>query len=485
MSLYSAKQGSITVYLCLILAVILSLITVSFYSVCFAAGRVALASGMEQGLYSLFAGYDRELFDAYGLLFLDGGYGTGDLKLEGMCNEVQEAASYVVDPQALLGICLEEGTIEGYVLATDNQGAAFRKQICTLMEKKLGAAGVQVLSEKMQDQFGVMEEQKEKKDRLDTKNAERDYEKKKEIAKTENMQLREKEYKKQIEVPPDFENPIEVIQKIRKMGILGLVVSEVSNLSNYALSDESLINERELQQGMGLLPEAASGTKEKFLLLEYLSEMFPCYASTGQGQGLKYQMEYVVGGKKSDMENLKSVVYQLLAVREASNLIYLCTDAVRCAEADEMAITISTMLLMPEAYSLVSFVLKICWAFGESILDIRELLEGGEIPLLKDDTSWQLSLNSLSKLLEWGDEERHSSEGMNYQQYLTMLLMVKKEETLARSLMTLIEHNMRLLGGNPRFCMDSYIEAVEVTLFARIRDRKYSITRSYGYDMDI
>lgn len=94
--------------------------------------------------------------------------------------------------------------------------------------------------------------------------------------------------------------------------------------------------------------------------------------------------------------------------------MYLCGSPARCAEADEMALIISTILFIPEAYALVSFVLKICWAYGESILDIRELLDGGKIPLLKDDTSWQLSLNSLSGLLIQGDEERHSSEGLDY-----------------------------------------------------------------------
>ena len=70
----SSNQGSITIYLCLVLSVLLSLIFVGLHSACIAAGRTALASGLEQGLYSLFAGYDREMFDTYGLLFMDGGY---------------------------------------------------------------------------------------------------------------------------------------------------------------------------------------------------------------------------------------------------------------------------------------------------------------------------------------------------------------------------------------------------------------------------
>ena len=478
----SSNQGSITIYLCLVLSVLLSLIFVGLHSACIAAGRTALASGLEQGLYSLFAGYDREMFDTYGLLFMDGGYGTGDLKLEEIYREVQEAAEAVVDPDRLLDIKLERGSLDGYILATDQGGAAFRRQICAVMEKKLGISGIQLLSDTLEDQFGIMKSQEQQKEQAGTEEAECDYEEQKKTA-AETAEEREQE-RKDVEVPPDFENPIEVIQKVRKLGILGLVISDISDLSGYTLGNEELLEDRELQQGMGVVSETKTGLGEKLLLLEYLSEFFPCYTSGEQREGLRYQIEYAIGGKRDDMENLKSVVYRLLAVREASNLMYLCGSPARCAEADEMALIISTILFIPEAYALVSFVLKICWAYGESILDIRELLDGGKIPLLKDDTSWQLSLNSLSGLLIQGDEERHSSEGLDYQWYLRLLLLMKDEDSLTRSLMNLTEYNMRIQGGNPGFCLDTCVESASVTLSARIRSSSFSITRSYGYDMD-
>ena len=60
------KRGGITVYLSLILLVLLSLITAGLYSARQAAGRVVLASGTEQALFSVFAQYDRDLLDMYG-----------------------------------------------------------------------------------------------------------------------------------------------------------------------------------------------------------------------------------------------------------------------------------------------------------------------------------------------------------------------------------------------------------------------------------
>ena len=57
-------------------------------------------------------------------------------------------------------------------------------------------------------------------------------------------------------------------------------------------------------------------------------------------EGLSYQLEYAVAGKDTDMENLKSVVMRLLAVREAANLTFLLSDPSSQAQIQEMALTI-------------------------------------------------------------------------------------------------------------------------------------------------
>ena len=57
------KRGSITLQLSLVLGLSLSLVLYSIRSVRIADGRVLISSALEQGLYSLFAGYDRDLFE--------------------------------------------------------------------------------------------------------------------------------------------------------------------------------------------------------------------------------------------------------------------------------------------------------------------------------------------------------------------------------------------------------------------------------------
>lgn len=75
--------GSITAYLCLVLILMLSLISGTIASVRNAHARVMTACAMEQGLYSLFAGYDRtHCWDSTSCFFITAGIRavSGNLK---------------------------------------------------------------------------------------------------------------------------------------------------------------------------------------------------------------------------------------------------------------------------------------------------------------------------------------------------------------------------------------------------------------------
>ncbi len=62
-----------------------------------------------------------------------------------------------------------------------------------------------------------------------------------------------------------------------------------------------------------------------------------------------------------------------------------------------MALTIASALAIPVASGIISAALIGCWAFAESVLDVRELLDGGKVALVKTDgSSWQLSLGKSS-----------------------------------------------------------------------------------------
>ena len=83
------KQGSVTVFLTLILSLMLSLVCTSIESVRMAAARTQILAGMDIGLYSLFGQYDRTLLKEYDLFLLDGSWGGEQLNMASVYDNLE------------------------------------------------------------------------------------------------------------------------------------------------------------------------------------------------------------------------------------------------------------------------------------------------------------------------------------------------------------------------------------------------------------
>ena len=71
------KKGEVTVFVSLMLAVLLFFFQACLQSARFAFLRSQTQEALELAEYSVLSEYHRELFDRYGLLYVDLGYGNG------------------------------------------------------------------------------------------------------------------------------------------------------------------------------------------------------------------------------------------------------------------------------------------------------------------------------------------------------------------------------------------------------------------------
>lgn len=94
-------------------------------------------------------------------------------------------------------------------------------------------------------------------------------------------------------------------------------------------------------------------------------------------------MEYILGGKNSDRENLKSVAAKLLLIRQGVNMAHLLADGGKRIQLETLSLAIASSFLVPPAAAVIEAALLVCWAFAESVLDVRELFAGGHVPLVK------------------------------------------------------------------------------------------------------
>lgn len=491
------SKGSVTLFLCLLLAVILGVFQVLFQSLRIAGGRVQAEAGVEEGLYSVFSGYHRELFDKYRIFFLDAGYGSNVFRPDLMLNIVEKSfdeSCYSGKRENLWNCRREMSAVTGYTLATDNNGAAFFEQAVDYMKDTLGIQGIQFLADQLVQRKSIVEEQKIQSDYDNAKEAQEIYEKKREEQEAEGSLYLQDEGDasttseaadvSQVEVPVDFQNPLDIIGQVQKMGLLGLVFPSDGQLSQAEICLEDQPSRRPLESGMGAgiaIPE--EGTLEHLFFLQYMMRYLGCFGKDQPQEGLSYQLEYVIGGKDSDRENLEFTVKKLLAVRTAANMVHLMTDTAKQAQVHQMALVIGSAVGMPFLEGVISLALQAAWSFGESILDIRSLLNGGKVPLVKDAGSWQLSLENLGRILELLNQEPDSADqGMTYQQYLQLLLFMQNGQTRVKRVMDVVEQQIRA-GGQENFYLDRCVYSLEVQMDIQCENREYSILRSYGYGM--
>ena len=411
--------------------------------------------------------------------------GGGQIKLAKVCDNLESYMKPVLK-QNSQNLKLKQSGLTGYRLLTDNNGEVFYQQIVQYMQETLGSQGVQILLNKMSDRKRKTEEadlkasQAESGGSIDRYDAEIDQASQKSQQAAEEAEKNQQEQNQQEQV----NNPITVIKRIMKMGILELVLPSGRGLSTREIDRSMLVSGRKLQQGMAMpdgVTEENSYTSN-VLYQQYLMNHLGNYISPAE-EGLAYPMEYIYAGKNSDFDNLKSVASKLLFIREGVNFACLMADNVKRTEAQALAAAIASGFLVPPAAVVIESALLLCWAFAESVLDVRELFAGGKIPLVKTSADWQISLSNLSSLMEGLDSMRKNNEhGLSYEDYLQVLILpVSKEKKVMRA-MDMIEDAIRK-KGRANFYMDSCVVALEA--FAEVkanRKKEFQVIRQYCYE---
>ena len=471
------KRGSVTVFFSLFMAVLLVLVQVVFRSVQIAGGKVQAEAGVEEGLYSVFAGYDRELFEKYHVFFLDGGYGTGTLQPGCMYQKVEDSMVRSCNPgknftdirgENPWRCSKESGAVTGITLASDQQGRAFKIQAIDYMKDTAGIQGIQLLLEKADTQEKIIQSQNKEGNTEQTKEAQKSYEKAK-------VEVEKK----------DFVNPLEVIGQLKKRGILSLVLPTDATVSSGTFGTLTRMSQRTCEKGMGTLyyGDHPDTVTDNLIFQEYMINHLTCYGEKEE-EGISYQLEYVIGGKSTDQDNLKAVVTRLLAMRETANMVYLIKNPGCQAQIHEMALTICAVMGIPALEGVVSLALQAAWAFGESVLDVRQLLAGGKIPLVKTSKSWMLSLENLGKLPQILRENQAKQEnGLSYKDYLRILLNLGKPVNHVLRTMDVVEQSMRCQTGKENFRWDLCVSYLQVEMGAACHGYHFTIQREYGYEM--
>lgn len=190
---------------------------------------------------------------------------------------------------------------------------------------------------------------------------------------------------------------------------------------------------------------------EKILYIEYLREHFTNYnvKEKGENQVLDYELEYIIGGKSSDKDNITSIVLKLLGIRVLMNMVYVITDRKMTSEAGTMASLIVGFSGLPFLVSIVKYLILFIWALEQSIIEVTALFQGKKVTFIPTKSSFcvqlsELLLMSKDRIHKKAKELKADGISFDYDSYLMVFLLLQsKEKQIFRSL-DIIQENLRL-----------------------------------------
>lgn len=415
---------------------------------------------MDRAVYSVFGEYQKELLEEYGIFAVEGSYETGNFSEKQLIDRMHYYGASGIWPE-----------VEGIQFLTDQNGQAFREGAVKYMEDLYGISiiqGLGALAEKWEQQEITGEQTKDE----------------------SNQSLEELDdmlNQNQSSLPME-NNPLPHIEQLKKSSLISLVFPKEKQVSQKQIRGEEQASSRALRVGRGTFSVRSDVDEvtKKLLFHEYILKKFGnAVEEEKEKRSLAYEVEYLLEGKTSDQENLEAVLNKMLLIRMGLNFVYLQTDTAKQAEAGAMALALATAVALPMLEPVVKQVLLAAWAFGESVMDLRSLMSGKRVALVKTAENWQLSLSSLMKMGTSEDTQEGAdvTDGWDYKSYLRMLLFLENGDHLTMRTLDRVEQNLIYEKGLAFFRADACVTKLRLQNLVQIRNGlSYEFPLYFGYE---
>ena len=474
-------NGYLTVFLTLILTVMLSFSMTLIVSAGENTRRFAAECVTDIGMNSILAEYHRELLEQYNVFFTDISYGTQVIAYENMTEHLKNYINHNLqgDDLFMQGVYgnlihmeLDNIAVNGALSACEEGGISLRRQAVDAIKQDVGIMYLEKTGEWLATlqssgimDINLLEKQKE--------------------AEKKVVELTGKKMGTLFEEEEQEDNAVTFYEA----GILNLVADR-EELSAREITLSQYASHRVHFESGGLsVPESyADDFWDELFFHEYIMSYTGHYGEESSGSayeknfGLAYETEYLLAGKAKDIDNLKAVAGQILAIRGGANLIALMQDEGKKQYVQILAFSMASLLGIPEAEEVLEELLKIIWAMAEALYDVTILLQGGRIPVIKHPEEWHYSMENALNFVRPETGQTKITDGLSYEDYLRILLCFHGKEELTMRMADVMEMNIRNTPGNENFCMDGCFESFRVQIVYRgERDKKYTIDRTYGY----
>lgn len=407
------NRGKITVFLCLLIVSMLLIGLTAVEIIRIHMNRARVAEAANGAMESLKADYHVDLFEDYHLLLLDRSYaGAGEGAME---ERVTDYLDYTLNCDDNNAFAVDEVVLTDYIGILDQDCQVLKAQITEYMKLYSEIYAVENLTDMIASHEDPSDTAAEtvKNGRMEDSTQESDWE---------------------------GEDPREILKGSTSVGLLSLVVPENRtpsrtsvNLEDAPSRQKGLSEEKEagmlnFDDVQRLEEDLSTSNSNCVLALQedaygvlYALECFDYFTCKKEYQHpLELEVEYLIGGKDNDYENLSYVVNMLVLHRLPFNFLYLMTDQTKIAEVESIALVLS--LVPGVSYGVIKYLLLGCWAYGETLVEVKSLLAGNRIPYIKTDETWLTDINHLEKLRNIDSMDYKGVDGIDYKGYLMIFL---------------------------------------------------------------
>jgi hypothetical protein len=179
-------------------------------------------------------------------------------------------------------------------------------------------------------------------------------------------------------------------------------------------------------------------------------------------------VEYIIAGYDNDYDNLQSVVNRIMIHRFPLNYASISKNEEKVAEVEIIAAVVA--LFTGVDSSEVKQLLLGSWAYAETLVDIRILLSGKSVQLVKDSENWVTDIDGFAKLALEDDEGYTGADATSYEDYLSIFLAEKSKNMYFR-MADIIQIN--LSQGEESILMSNMIYACSMDIAVN-QNKKYS-----------
>lgn len=416
----SGVKGSVTIVLALSMFGFLMLCLVLVEGTRVYYVRTKTMQALELAEFSILSEYQKELFDQYGVFFLDLDYEQGKEQravLEQRAEKYLSSNAEEVHTKSLRA--------SSFRRATDDGGSVFFTQAVELMKVK---SGYKFLEDAFQNLENVT---------VDNVNLENLLSASESKAWKILSELNEAAGDTKLDISiPHISFP--------SVGVLkAAVLGNDETISEKKIIKSERLEQRNLVKGVGTDEKAELFTMQIFHW--YLFENFQFYGSENNNvpkEALEYQLEYIISGKESDQKNLEDILWRIFLLRAGGNYLFFHQDQTHMAAAEAAAAAAAAAAGNPALVSLIRELILIGQAIQEGISETKTVFAGGKVPLYE------------------GGE--FSGLKIGYEEYLYLFLMMTGRTVKIYRSMDMIELETRIASGYEKFRMDHCIDCFEL-----------------------